>query len=138
MCDTPARGKNWEQYDRHYSRAECAALRSDALPYWLKPSDFAGEVRRALVRRSGRAWTVAESVALASEHATKSHSGYYGAGPRENQTSKEARARLLQAIDKGPPRTPAAIAADLAYHLKRWESHDGLTKADRGAWEVGT
>lgn len=124
-CDTPARGKNWEKYGQHYSRAECAALRSDALPYWLKPSDFAGEVRRALVRRAGRAWTVAESVALRKSRELLRSAARW-----------EVYSRLLQAIDKGPPRTPAAMAAELAYHLKRWESHDGLSKADRGSWEV--
>ena len=81
------------------------------------------KVRRALRRTSDRPWTVAESVTLRRTCETLSC-------PEIRETYK----RLLTVIDKGPPSTPAQIRAELAYHLKRWAEHPGLTKADRGTW----
>lgn len=90
------------------------------MPHWLAPSDLAGEVRRALVRKSGRPYAGHPELVQG----------------RAGLSTPAIRETYRRMVSVTPASTPAKQRAELAYHLKRWSSqpecHPSLTDADRG------
>jgi hypothetical protein len=96
------------------TKSYCNGTRSENVPYWLKPGDLRGEVRRALIRLSD-----------------KPYLGHVELEGRAYLSTPEIRATYLRVLSAAPARTPSQQKAELAYHLKRWASHPGLTDEDR-------